>query len=138
MTESSNVLLASLFLFSEFLLCFKSKLTNLKYRVGRTARLGEKGDSLLFLQPTEIDYLKDLERHGVMLTEYPLLKLLSSFPMYNMKQPASKFVSIEMHPLLIALQRALESFVSAQVCCHLGISYMFENKYHINSQQKSD
>ncbi|XP_047948594.1 DEAD-box ATP-dependent RNA helicase 17 isoform X2 [Salvia hispanica] len=85
--------------------------TEYVHRVGRTARLGEKGDSLLFLQPTEIDYLKDLEKHGVMLTEYPLLKLLSSFPVYNMKQPASRFVSIEMHPMLIALQRALESFV---------------------------
>lgn len=94
--------------------------------------MGEKGDSLLFLQPSEIEYLKDLERHGVMLTEYPLLKLLSSFPMYNMKQPASKFVSIEMHPLLIALQRALESFVSAQVCCYLSTSYTHENKYDIN------
>lgn len=88
--------------------------TEYVHRVGRTARLGEKGDSLLFLQPAEIDYLKDLEKHGVTLIEYPLLKLLSTFPSYNMKHQASKFVSIEMHPLLIALQRALESFVSAQ------------------------
>lgn len=88
--------------------------TEYVHRVGRTARLGEKGDSLLFLQPAEIDYLKDLEKHGVTLIEYPILKLLSSFPSYNMKHQASKFVSIEMHPLLIALQRALESFVSAQ------------------------
>ncbi|KAG6428541.1 hypothetical protein SASPL_112793 [Salvia splendens] len=88
--------------------------TEYVHRVGRTARLGEKGDSLLFLQPTELDYLKDLEKHGVVLTEYPLLKLLSSFPVYNMKQPASRFVSIEMHPLLIALQRALESFVATE------------------------
>lgn len=93
-----------------------------KYRVGRTARLGEKGDSLLFLQPVEIDYLKDLEKHGVMLTEYPLLKLLSSFPLYNLKHQASKFVSIEMHPWLVALQRALESFVSAEVCHYSCIS----------------
>lgn len=130
MTKSFIVLFASVFLFSEFHVC----LTNVKCRVGRTARLGEKGDSILFLQPSEIEYLKDLERHGVMLTEYPLLKLLSSFPMYTMKQPASKFVSIEMHPLLIALQRALESFVSAQVCCYFGTSYLHENKYHINSK----
>ncbi|KAL1558414.1 DEAD-box ATP-dependent RNA helicase 17 [Salvia divinorum] len=88
--------------------------TEYVHRVGRTARLGEKGDSLLFLQPSEIDYLKDLEKHGVALTEYPLLKLLSSFPVYNMKQPASRFISMEMHPLLIALQRALESFVSME------------------------
>ncbi|XP_057767649.1 DEAD-box ATP-dependent RNA helicase 17 isoform X2 [Salvia miltiorrhiza] len=88
--------------------------TEYVHRVGRTARLGEKGDSLLFLQPTEIDYLKDLEKHGVTLTEYPVLKLLSSFPMFSMKQPASKFISIEMHPLLLALQRALESYVSVE------------------------
>lgn len=88
--------------------------TEYVHRVGRTARLGEKGDSLLFLQPTETDYMKDLEKHGVMLTEYPLLKLLSSLALHSMKHQASKFVSIEMHPLLIALQRALESFVSAE------------------------
>ncbi|KAI3443522.1 hypothetical protein Pfo_000187 [Paulownia fortunei] len=88
--------------------------TEYVHRVGRTARLGEKGDSVLFLQPVEIDYLKDLEKHGVTLTEYPLLKLLSSFPLYSLKHQVNKFVSIEMHPWLVALQRALESFVSAE------------------------
>ncbi|KAL8488131.1 hypothetical protein ACS0TY_023962 [Phlomoides rotata] len=88
--------------------------TEYVHRVGRTARLGEKGESLLFLQPVEIDYLKDLEKHGVMLTEYPLLKLLSSFPLYRLKHQASKFASLEMHPWLVALQRSLESFVSSE------------------------
>ncbi|GER40417.1 dead box ATP-dependent RNA helicase [Striga asiatica] len=84
------------------------------HRVGRTARLGEKGDSILFLQPVEIDYLKDLEKHGVALTEYPLQKHLNSLPLCNLKQHTKKFVSIEMHPWVVALQRALESFVSAE------------------------
>ncbi|RLM99525.1 DEAD-box ATP-dependent RNA helicase 17 isoform X1 [Panicum miliaceum] len=44
------------------------------HRVGRTARIGEKGEALLFLQPIELDYLKDLESHGVSLTEYPFQK----------------------------------------------------------------
>ncbi|GJN14463.1 hypothetical protein PR202_gb01296 [Eleusine coracana subsp. coracana] len=44
------------------------------HRVGRTARIGEKGEALLFLQPVELDYLQDLERHGVSLTEYPFQK----------------------------------------------------------------
>ncbi|KAK6147563.1 hypothetical protein DH2020_018475 [Rehmannia glutinosa] len=88
-------------------------------RVGRTARLGERGDSVLFLQPVEVDYLKDLEKHGVTLTEYPLQKLLSSFPLFRLKHQVNKFVSIEMHPWLVALQRALESFVSAE----LGIKH---------------
>ncbi|KAJ6877649.1 hypothetical protein NC651_030420 [Populus alba x Populus x berolinensis] len=35
--------------------------------VGLTALLGEEGDSLLFLQPVEVDYLQDLKKHGVSL-----------------------------------------------------------------------
>ncbi|XVF24355.1 hypothetical protein REPUB_Repub13aG0120800 [Reevesia pubescens] len=37
--------------------------TEYVHRVGRTARLGERGESLLFLQPIEVDYLQDLEKH---------------------------------------------------------------------------
>ncbi|KAL6575351.1 DEAD-box ATP-dependent RNA helicase 17 [Orobanche minor] len=88
--------------------------TEYVHRVGRTARLGEKGDSVLFLQPVEIEYMKALEKHGVSLMEYPLQKLLSSFPLYSLKNHVKKFISIEMHPWLVALQRALESFVSAE------------------------
>ncbi|KAL0308394.1 UNVERIFIED_CONTAM: DEAD-box ATP-dependent RNA helicase 17 [Sesamum radiatum] len=89
--------------------------TEYVHRVGRTARLGEKGDSILFLQPIEVDYMMDLEKHGVTLAEYPLLKLLNSFPLYGPKHQVKKFVSIEMHPWLLTLQRALESFISAEL-----------------------
>ncbi|KAL4563740.1 hypothetical protein LXL04_027785 [Taraxacum kok-saghyz] len=82
--------------------------TEYVHRVGRTARLGEKGDSLLFLQPIEVDYLKELQKHGVMLTEYPLVKLLDGL---NLKHHVRKFVSIEMHPWVVSLQRSLESFI---------------------------
>ncbi|PWA97003.1 P-loop containing nucleoside triphosphate hydrolases superfamily protein [Artemisia annua] len=86
--------------------------TEYVHRVGRTARLGEKGDSLLFLQPIEVDYLEELKKHGVMLTEYPLLKLLDSFPLYGVKQHhVKKFVSLEMHPWVLSLQKSLESFI---------------------------
>ncbi|KZV18257.1 DEAD-box ATP-dependent RNA helicase 17-like [Dorcoceras hygrometricum] len=88
--------------------------TEYVHRVGRTARLGEKGDSLLFLQPVELDYLKDLEKHGVMLTEYSLLKLLGTVPLYNLKHQVKKFVSVDMHPWLLTLQRALESYISSE------------------------
>ncbi|KAL0410387.1 UNVERIFIED_CONTAM: DEAD-box ATP-dependent RNA helicase 17 [Sesamum latifolium] len=88
--------------------------TEYVHRVGRTARLGEKGDSILFLQPIEVDYMMDLEKHGVTLAEYPLLKLLNGFPSYGPKHQVKKFVSIEMHPWLLTLQRALESFISAE------------------------
>ncbi|KAG9140915.1 hypothetical protein Leryth_010447 [Lithospermum erythrorhizon] len=86
--------------------------TEYVHRVGRTARLGEKGHSLLFLQPIEIDYLHDLEKHGVVLTEYPLLKVLDSFPLYGLKYQTKKFESFEMHPWVLSLQKALELFIS--------------------------
>lgn len=84
------------------------------HRVGRTARLGERGDSLLFLQPTEIDYLQDLRNHGVSLTEYPLVKVLDSFPARGRKHFVEKFVSLESHSWIMFLQRAVESFIAAE------------------------
>lgn len=86
-----------------------------KLRVGRTARLGRKGDALLFLQPVEKGYLDELEKHGVSLTEYPLQKVLDSLPLYGQKHLARKFVAIEMHPWLLDLQMALEDFIYAEV-----------------------
>lgn len=84
------------------------------HRVGRTARLGEKGEALLFLQPVELDYLHDLKIHGVSLTEYPLQKLLGRFLFYGQKQRHQKFLSLDSHPWIILLQKALESFVLAE------------------------
>ncbi|KAD4180519.1 hypothetical protein E3N88_29110 [Mikania micrantha] len=83
--------------------------TEYVHRVGRTARLGEKGDSLLFLQPIEVDYLEELKKHGVILTEYPLVKLLDGFPSKHRR--LKKFVSIEMHPWVLDLQKSLEAFI---------------------------
>ncbi|KAL6905765.1 hypothetical protein ACP4OV_003366 [Aristida adscensionis] len=84
------------------------------HRVGRTARIGEKGEALLFLQPVEIDYLKDLELHGVSLTEYPFQKVLDSFPVNGQKPYKRKQISLDMHPWIMSLQRSLEGFVAAE------------------------
>ncbi|GLT38455.1 hypothetical protein SLA2020_127050 [Shorea laevis] len=88
--------------------------TEYVHRVGRTARLGERGESLLFLQPIEIDYLQDLGKHGVSLAEYPLLKVLDSFPLYGHVPRGKKFVLLESHPWVLLLQKELESFISAE------------------------
>ncbi|XP_034588657.1 DEAD-box ATP-dependent RNA helicase 17 isoform X2 [Setaria viridis] len=84
------------------------------HRVGRTARIGEKGEALLFLQPIELDYLKDLESHGVSLTEYPFQKVLDSFPVNGQKPHKRKMISLDMHPWIMSLQRSLEGFVTAE------------------------
>ncbi|KAL5995156.1 hypothetical protein ACLOJK_025214 [Asimina triloba] len=89
--------------------------TEYVHRVGRTARLGKKGDALLFLQPVEMDYRQHLQKHGVSLTEFPLLKVFNSFPLFSLKQHSKKPLSLEMHPCVSSLQKALESFVSSEV-----------------------
>ena len=70
---------------------------------------------MLFLQPVETDYLHDLEKHGVALTEFALSKVLDSFPLHGEKHRVKKFVPTESHPWVMSLQKALEAFVIAQV-----------------------
>jgi ATP-dependent RNA helicase DDX31/DBP7 len=77
--------------------------------------MGERGESLLFLQPSEIDYLQDLEKHGVSLVEYPLVKVLDSFPLSAHKNNIKKSVFIDLHPWIMCVQKALEAFISSKV-----------------------
>ncbi|XP_008784605.2 DEAD-box ATP-dependent RNA helicase 17 [Phoenix dactylifera] len=81
------------------------------HRVGRTARLGEKGEALLFLQPVEVDYLHDLQLHGVSLKEYPLQKVLDSFLSHGQKLNSKKLLSLDTHPWVLFLQKTLENFI---------------------------
>lgn len=69
----------------------------------------------MFLQPVETDYLPGLEKHGVTLTEYPLQKLLDSFPLFGIRYHPKNFVSVDTHPWVVSLQKALESFTSSEV-----------------------
>lgn len=62
-----------------------------------------------------MDYLQELEKHGVGLAEYPMLKVLDSFPLYGQKLHAKNFVSLDLHPWVLALQKGLELFISAEV-----------------------
>ena len=77
--------------------------------------MGEEGESLLFLQLLEIDYLQDLEKHGVVLGEYPLLKMLDGFSVHGVKKQVKNLVTIERHPWVLSLQKALETFISTTV-----------------------
>ena len=48
--------------------------------MGRTARLGQAGEALLFLLPSERGYLAHLAAAGHALQELPLLPLLDALP----------------------------------------------------------
>ena len=46
------------------------------HRAGRTARIGAKGSSLLFLLPSEANFVRDLEGEGIALAEMTVDQVL--------------------------------------------------------------
>lgn len=84
------------------------------YRVGRTTRLGQKGEAILFLQPSEAEYMEELKKHGVSLQELSLPQLQDGLQDRRGKRDDS-FLAVEMHPLAGLMQKALEAFVAAKV-----------------------
>ena len=48
------------------------------HRVGRTARVGQTGKALIFLEPTEIDYIGELNKHAISLRELKLETVIKS------------------------------------------------------------
>ncbi|XP_030853995.1 probable ATP-dependent RNA helicase DDX31 [Strongylocentrotus purpuratus] len=48
------------------------------HRVGRTARIGKEGQALLFLAPSEVEYIRILEEQQIRIKEQPLDDILSS------------------------------------------------------------
>ncbi|KAK6195489.1 hypothetical protein SNE40_000909 [Patella caerulea] len=48
------------------------------HRVGRTARVGAQGQSLLFLMPTECDYVQLLNEKQISLQEMPMINILKN------------------------------------------------------------
>lgn len=53
------------------------------HRVGRTARMGQAGEAVLFLLPSEAPYLPLLGGHGVRLATLPLDPVLAALPDFD-------------------------------------------------------
>ncbi|TWW60944.1 putative ATP-dependent RNA helicase DDX31 [Takifugu flavidus] len=67
------------------------------HRVGRTARVGEAGNSLIFLTPAETAFIEELANHNISLSEIKLLDILSSLMMDDTYKGRGKYHSkIEM------------------------------------------
>jgi ATP-dependent RNA helicase DDX31/DBP7 len=47
------------------------------HRVGRTARVGHKGNAIIFLEPCEIEYLKELNKLEITLKEVKLDSIMN-------------------------------------------------------------
>ncbi|XP_060894146.1 probable ATP-dependent RNA helicase DDX31 [Labrus mixtus] len=91
------------------------------HRVGRTARIGGKGSSLLFLTPAETAYIPELTNHNISLEEMKLQDILSCLMMddaykgrgkYHSKS-SSKALEQETRERATVLQTEFENVVHA-------------------------
>ncbi|XP_069001428.1 ATP-dependent DNA helicase DDX31 [Embiotoca jacksoni] len=89
------------------------------HRVGRTARIGGQGSSLLFLTPAETAYITELANHNISLSEMKLLDILSTLMIddtykgrgkYHSKS-SSKALEQEVRERATVLQTEFENFV---------------------------
>ncbi|KAI0239199.1 putative ATP-dependent RNA helicase DDX31 [Lamellibrachia satsuma] len=60
--------------------------TDYIHRVGRTARIGSRGHALLFLTPSEVDYVQVLAEYKIKLTEIAMNDLLKTLMLYEAKR----------------------------------------------------
>uniref|UniRef100_A0A4W6FMI8 ATP-dependent RNA helicase n=1 Tax=Lates calcarifer TaxID=8187 RepID=A0A4W6FMI8_LATCA len=63
------------------------------HRVGRTARIGGRGSSLLFLTPAETTFITELANHNISLSEMKLLDILSTLMMDDAYKGRGKYHS---------------------------------------------
>ncbi|KAH1209560.1 DEAD-box ATP-dependent RNA helicase 17 [Glycine max] len=90
---------------------------NMQQEDRRTSFQAFKTEKSALLLSTDVsarglDFPKDLEKHGVSLTEYPVLKVLDNFPLQ--KNHTKKSVFLESHPWVLCLQKALEAFIMSK------------------------
>ncbi|XP_033476353.1 ATP-dependent DNA helicase DDX31 [Epinephelus lanceolatus] len=63
------------------------------HRVGRTARIGARGSSLLFLTPAETAFINELANHNISLSEMKLQDILSSLMLDDTYKGRGKYYS---------------------------------------------
>ncbi|XP_028312248.1 probable ATP-dependent RNA helicase DDX31 [Gouania willdenowi] len=89
------------------------------HRVGRTARIGEQGSSLLFLTPAETAFITELANHNISLSEMKLQDVLACLMLDNTYKGRGKYHSTtsskalqqEVRERATVLQTEFENFV---------------------------
>ncbi|XP_041793365.1 probable ATP-dependent RNA helicase DDX31 isoform X2 [Chelmon rostratus] len=93
------------------------------HRVGRTARIGGRGSSLIFLTPAETAFINELANHNISLSDMKLQDILSSLMIddtykgrgkYHSKS-SSKALEQETRERATVLQTEFENFVHSDV-----------------------
>lgn len=129
------------------------------HRVGRTARIGLKGNALLFLSPAEVGYLETLKKHGISPDELFVNEVLKTLVVshhvssgrktknvldHNAKESATNLQnSFEDYVLseprhLKAAKTAYQSFVRAYATYPSNLKHIFHIKnLHLGHVAKS-
>ena len=84
------------------------------HRVGRTARMGQQGRALLFLLPSEREYVEKLQRHGVQVQQGNLMQHIVHLQSLADRAPAQVSHSFAPYPPMI-----LCYFIIIHRCCNL-------------------
>ena len=84
------------------------------HRIGRTARVGHKGEALIFLLPTESAYADLLASRGAHLGETNLCTLLGALPgSAGIGRPGKAMQVAEMHPAALTMLKRVEAVTSS-------------------------
>ncbi|KAG7268994.1 hypothetical protein CRUP_033486 [Coryphaenoides rupestris] len=103
------------------------------HRVGRTARIGAKGNSLLFLTPAEASYINELANHNISLSEMKLHDVLSTLMQDDAYKGRGKYHS---RTSTSALQQ--ESFLRAYTAYPAAVKHIFHIRaLHLGHAAKS-
>ncbi len=99
------------------------------HRVGRTARIGQKGSSLLFLLPSEANFVKELEGESLLLAEMTVDQILTR--LHKNAEPSARTGRLpsSMEEAATDLQMRLENAVAGNEdlhtrACQAYVSYV--------------
>ncbi|XP_033099162.1 probable ATP-dependent RNA helicase DDX31 isoform X2 [Anneissia japonica] len=81
------------------------------HRVGRTARIGKEGQSILFLTPAEVDYVGILSQQKISLKEMAVNDVLNTLLTYDLFNSNRKRAHHTWEEAASALQLHMENFV---------------------------
>lgn len=95
-----------------------SSSTDYVHRVGRTARVGHEGSSLLFLIPSEVKLVEELQNRRIRIEEIKLKDCLQNLLSVKMEGELSRLADGNVETAATALQMSFESAVLQQKILH--------------------